>query len=138
MSALTVWRNPQGEDENWVHRKDEFTRFPQVWTLVKCEAAYTLLGGLAAVEYIAAYPVRGITYPFSSCRSQPYQAAVQWQQDSKIACQWAISNLWSNLTEPNMHTSPDYAHLEKRFKEGAVLKRPWEFNYEDPFEGKLD
>ncbi len=138
MTALTIWRNPQSEEENWVHRRDDFKRFPPVWTIVKCEGAYLLLVAVAVGECAATALFMGMTCTFSKCNDRPFKSSIRWFQNSKVACGWACSNMMNNLTEPNMHTSPGNMRIEEMVQKRKISMRPWEFSFEDPFDGKDD
>ncbi len=112
-TKLIIWRNPQGQEENWITQRDKYKKFPPVWTVVKCEGAFTLLAGVGFGEYATSCLMFPVGYAVSCISSKPYEWVKHWNECSKIAALWAISNLSENVTKPNMITTPENFQIEQ-------------------------
>ncbi len=112
-TKLTIWRNPQGKEENWITQRKKYKKFPQVWTVVKCEAAYALLAGVGFSEYLTSFLMFPLGYAVSCISSEPYERARHWNKCSKIAALWALANLSENVTKPNMITTSQNFQIEQ-------------------------
>jgi hypothetical protein len=129
-TKLTVWRNPQGKEDNWIENREKYQKYPPVWTIVKCEGGYAALAAIAGVEWSTSRLLFPFGYALSCLTHRPVHTLNHWARCSEMAARWAIANLGYNLTQPNMITTPENFRIEKNRKN--LLVNPFTLKGEAP------
>lgn len=115
MTKLILWRNPQGEERNWLQREQDFKVLPSVGTRALAECGFlgiavasvvaTVWHGFIAMLTRMCPAPRGTNgYAFMNRQVEQYKSAA-------FVVVWSVVNLLFNFINPNLLTTEARARL---------------------------
>ena len=94
ISAITIARNPQGKEENWLNGEKQ-TR-PSSRVKLAADFAYSLTIGVALVETAVSGIFVIIAFPTKLISSRLYEKAFEWLESSSFSIIWSIGAIIFN------------------------------------------
>jgi len=107
ITNLTVWRNPQGAEENWKGYEHQYTHLPSLKTISISEAVYALIGVAALVESAVNAAFVLFSLPFLYISDQASKLPIERLQSSACAALWCAANLVLNIGVSNITTNEE-------------------------------
>ncbi len=108
MEKLCVWRNPDGDQENWFGR-EVHQRVPSPEKLILAECGFALIAAFGVIETV----VTGVLWPlaclFQNVNENLYTHLTNRVISSFFSTAWASVNLICNVFYPNLLTDGDTA-----------------------------
>lgn len=88
LSAITIARNPQGREENWLNGEEQ--TFPSSRVKLAANIAYSLTLVIASIETAVSGVFAAITFPIQLISARPYEKATQWLESSAFSVIWSF------------------------------------------------
>jgi hypothetical protein len=91
ISAVAIWRNPEGDEANWLHNKNRGTELPTKQKITLARIAFSGITVLAAIETIANLIFTAATALLIPVSRRPYNFAKKRLDSSRFAFLWAFT-----------------------------------------------
>lgn len=130
LSNLTVWRNPQGAEENWFQLPEDAEPIdpenellgPGVGRVVTTEICAALLTVTATVEFVVAIVFAILLLPTTLFTEEICGTLLCHMDSAFMTIHWAGSTLSYNLFENNIHTALPF-HMRHKMGENVYGAR---------------
>ena len=114
ITNLTVWRNPQGADQNWKGREHTYTHLPSLKKIAIAEAAFAAIGVAALIESAVNAFFVLFSLPFLYIDPKSSQLPIERLKNSSFAAVWCAANLVLNIGVSNLTSEEETAlHFTK-------------------------
>lgn len=105
-TTITIARNPQGKEENWLNGEEQ-TR-PSSRVKLAANIAYSLTAIVALVETAVSGAFVAIAFSLRLVSSRPYEKATEWLESSAFSIIWSIGGI-AFRNAPNLPTREESA-----------------------------
>lgn len=105
-STITIARNPQGKEENWLNGEEQ--TLPSSRVKLAANIAYSLTAVIALIETGVSGIFVVIAFPLQLVSSRPYEKTTQWLESSAFSIIWSIGAI-AFRNAPNFFTSEESA-----------------------------
>jgi hypothetical protein len=109
MSVVTEWRNPQGRDENWLERAQDFTSMPSRFKRLAAGAAIGGIFILSQIELVASAVLYLVALPLKAVRIHAFNFTAVWIKGCFTTVLWSFTHFLFNFNVPNLITSESNA-----------------------------
>lgn len=108
VSTITIYRNPQGKEENWLRSSERFYQLPSGKVRFTSKVAYSLMAITGLIETIVSGIFTAASIPLQLVSPHLHKKAMKWLESSAFSILWSIGNIYFN-EYPNLLTREESA-----------------------------